>query len=156
MSALIPTSLAVAALLVLGYILGTELCLPTARHALRTGDMEAWKLACRLVAAGEWAVIVVCASLLLTVEQSWHLFTAMETGKVLGLAAAGLFAAVVCWELAGRSRRHYARIMSTALDLVLPGNGARRDLYERLHLQLETGSRAAQQRVLQALLAQTD
>jgi hypothetical protein len=154
MSALISTSLAVAALLVLGYILGTEWCLPAARYALRTGDMESWRLACRLVAAGEWAIIVVCASLLLTMEQAWHLFTAMEAGKVLGLSAAGLLLAVVCWEVAGRSRKHYAGIMSTTLDLALPESGARRELYERLHLQLETGSRAAQQRVLQALLVQ--
>lgn len=154
MSALISISLAVAALFVLGYILGTELCLPTARHALRTGDTGLWRLACRLVAAGEWAIIAVCSSLLLTLEHSWHLFTALQAGKILGLSAAGLLVAVVSWEMAGRSRRHTAGVMSTSLDLVLPDSGAQRDCYEHLRAELETGSRAAQQRVLQMLLAQ--
>jgi predicted NBD/HSP70 family sugar kinase len=35
------------------YIVGTEMCLPAARRALCTGDMQLWRLACRLVAAGE-------------------------------------------------------------------------------------------------------
>jgi hypothetical protein len=38
MSTLTPIVLAVSALLVLGYIIGTEMCLPTARHALRSGE----------------------------------------------------------------------------------------------------------------------
>jgi len=154
MSTLIPIGLVVSALLVLGYIVGTELCLPSARHALRTGDMEFWRLACRLVAGGEWAVITVCASFLAQVEQAWHLFTVMQAGKLSGLAAAGLFAGVVLWEIAGRSRRHLARIMSTSLGLALPAGGRQRELYERLQQQLETGSVAEQNRVLQALVAQ--
>jgi len=155
MSVLIPASLVATALLVVGYIVGTELCLPTARHALRTGDVKPWKLACRLVTAGEWAIVVVCASLLLMAEHAWQLFTATRAGNVLGLCAAGLLVAVVCWELAGRARRRYARIMSTSLDLALPASGARRDLYERLHPELETGSRAAQQRVMHSLFAES-
>jgi hypothetical protein len=42
--------------------------------------------------------------------------------------------------------------MSTSLDLVLPASGVQRELYEHLHQQLETGSRAQQQRVLQCLV----
>jgi len=155
MSVLMPTSVVIVAVLVLAYIAGTELCLPTARHALRTGDRGPWVLACRLVTAGEWSLLAVGASLLLTVEHLWQVFTATQAGKLLGLSAAGLLFAVVCWELAGRSRRHHARIMSTSLNLALPARGERRDLYERLHPQLETGSRAEQQRVLQMLFAQS-
>lgn len=156
MSTLIPIGLAVSALLVLGYIVGTEICLPSARHALRTGDMELWRLACRLVAAGEWAIIAVCASFLALAEQAWHLFTAMQAGKLSGMAAAGLMAGVVLWETAGRSRRHVARIMSTSLDLALPAGGRQRELYDRLQQQLETGSLAEQNRVLHALIAQRE
>jgi hypothetical protein len=154
MSALIPTSLVVAALLVLAYIVGSELCLPTVRHALHTGETEPWRLACRLVVAGEWAVIAVGACLLLTLEHVWHLFSATPAGSVLGLSAAGLIVAATGWELAGRSRRHFTRVMSTSLDLALPASGSRRELYERLLTEFETGSRAAQQRVLQALLTE--
>jgi hypothetical protein len=154
MSVLMPTSLVIVAVLVLAYILGTELCLPSARHALRTGEGGPWTLACRLVTAGEWSVLAVFASLLLIAEQLWQVFTATQAGRLLGVSAAGLLVAVVCWELAGRSRRHHARVMSTSLNLVLPATGARRDLYQRLHPRLETGSRAEQQRVLQLLLLQ--
>lgn len=117
--------------------------------------MEPWKLACRLVTAGEWAIVVVCASLLLMAEHAWQLFTATQAGSAFGMCAAGLLVAVVCWELAGRARRNYARIMSTSLDLALPASGARRHLCERLHPELETGSRAAQQRFFAHLLAQS-
>lgn len=154
MSTLIPIGLVVSALLVLGYIVGTELCLPAARHALRSGDMEIWRFACRLVAGGEWAIITVCASFLAQVEDAWHLFTDMQAGKLAGLAAAGLIAGVVFWEIAGHSRRHFTRIMSTSLGLVLPASGRQRELYERLQHQLETGSVTEQNRVLQALVAQ--
>jgi len=152
MATLVSMGLAVSTLLVLGYIVGTELCLPTARHALHTGDMEAWWLACRLVAAGEWAIIVLCASFLLLVEYAWHLFTAITAGKILGLAAAGLVTAAVLWEVAGHSRKHHARIMSTSLDLVLPPHGIQRERYTRLQQRLETGSRAEQRRILQSLV----
>jgi hypothetical protein len=155
MSVLMPTSLVCVAVLVLAYIAGTELCLPTVRHALHTGDSGPWRLACRLVTAGEWSLLAVCVSLLLTLEQVWQLFSATQGGRLVGLSAAGLLVAVVCWELAGRSRRHQARVMSTSLNLALPASGERRDLYERLHPQLETGSRAEQQQVLQVLFAQS-
>jgi hypothetical protein len=106
------------------------------------------------VVAGEWAVIAVGACLLLTLEHVWHLFSATPAGSVLGLSAAGLIVAATGWELAGRSRRHFTRVMSTSLDLALPASGSRRELYERLLTEFETGSRAAQQRVLQALLTE--
>ena len=155
MSALIPTSLVVAALLVLAYIVGTELCLPTVRHALHTGETEPWRLACRLVTAGEWAIIAVGACLLLTLEHVWHLFSATPAGSILGLSAAGVIVAATGWELAGRARRHFTRVMSTTLDLALPARGSLRERYARLRLQLETGSRAAQQQVLETLFAQS-
>jgi len=155
MSVLIPTSLVIVALLALAYILGTELCLPMARQALRTGATDPWKLACRLVTAGEWAIVAACASLLLIAEHIGQLFSATPTGRILGLSAAGLLVAVVCWELAGRSRRHHARVMSTSLDLVLPATGARRERYAGLRHELESGSRAAQQRILDALFVQS-
>ena len=152
MSTLIPIGLTVSALLVLGYVVGTEMCLPAARRTLRTGDMELWRLACRLVAAGEWAILAVCTSFLVLAEQAWHLFTVMQAGQFPGMAAAGLIAGVVLWEITGRSRKRYARIMSTSLDLVLPATGRQRELYERLRNKLETGSVAEQRQVLQALL----
>lgn len=154
MATLTPIALVVTALLVIGYVVGTEMCLPAARHALRTGDMEYWRFACRLVAAGEWAIIAVCASCMMLAEQAWHLFTAMQTGRLLGLAAAGLITGLVLWEIAGRARKHYTRIMSSSLELVLPASGWQRERFERLRKQLETGSVAEQVLVLQALSAQ--
>jgi hypothetical protein len=156
MSTLTPIVLAVSALLVLGYIIGTEMCLPTARHALRSGEMELWRLACGLVVAGEWSVIALCASLLLIAQQTWQLFTVMQTGKLPGLVVAGLMTGVVLWEITGRTQKRYARIMSTSLDLILPAGGRQRELYERLQQQLETGSVAERHQVLQTLLAQRD
>jgi|GEM_PF-3991266 len=64
------------------------MCLPAARRALRTGDMELWRLACRLVAAGEWTIITVCASFLVLAELAWHLFTVTQAGQLPGMAAA--------------------------------------------------------------------
>jgi hypothetical protein len=148
---LIPIGLAVSALLVLGYIVGSEMCLPAARRALLTGDMELWRLACMLVAAGEWAILAVCASFLVLVEQVWHLSTVMQAGRLPGMAAAGLITGVVLWEIAGRFRKRYTRIMSTSLDLVLPATGRQGELYERLLDKLETGSVAEQRQVLQEL-----
>jgi len=156
MSTLPPIVLAVSALLVLGYIIGTEMCLPTARHALRSGEMELWRLACGLVVAGEWSVIALCASLLLIAQQTWHLFTVMQTGKLPDLVVAGLMTGVVLWEITGRTQKRYARIMSTSLNLILPAGGRQRELYERLQQQLETGSVAERHQVLQTLLAQRD
>ena len=144
-------SFAVSTLLVLGYIVGTELCLPTARHALRTGEMDSWRLSCRLVAAGEWAIIALGTSFLMLAEHAWHLFSANMAGKITGLILAGLIAGVVLWEIAGRSRKHCARVMSTSLDLVLPARGTRREHYQHLQQQLETGPPAEQRQVLQSL-----
>jgi hypothetical protein len=156
MSILIPIGLVVSALLVLGYIIGTEMCLPTARHALRSGEMALWRLACGLVVAGEWSIIALCTSLLLIAEQTWHLFTVMQTGKLPGLVAAGLVTGVVFWEITGRTQKRYAGILSTSLNLILPASGRQRELYERLQQQLETGSVAEQHQIVQALLAQRD
>jgi hypothetical protein len=153
MSALILLGLAVSTLLVLGYIVGSELCLPTARHALRTGDMQLWMIACRLVAAGEWSIIALSASLLALAKQSFHLFTDLTGGTLVGLCALGLVIGVVFWEISGRTRKHYLRVMSTSLDLVLPANGVQRERYERLHQRFETGSWRQRQRILKCLVA---
>ena len=156
MSTLIPIGLAVTALLLLGYIVGTEMCLPAARRALHTGDMELWRLACRLVAAGEWTIIAVCASFLVLAEQAWYLFTVTQAAQLPGMAAAGLITGLVLWEIAGRFQKRYARIMSVSLDLVLPATGRQRELYERLQQKLETGSVAEQRQVLQTLVVKPD
>jgi len=68
------------------------------------------------------------------------------------MAAAGLVTGWVLWEIAGRFRKRCARIMSISLDLVLPATGRQRELFERLHQKLETGSVAEQRQVLQALI----
>lgn len=151
MSTLIPTGLAVSALLVIGYIVGTELCLPSARHALRTGDMALWRLACRLVTAGEWAIMTVCASFLILAEHEWQLLTAGPANRILGLAAVVLLSAAVLWEMTGRTRKRYNNIMSISLGLVLPTRGKQRELYKQLKNRLETGSTREQQQVLQSL-----
>ena len=155
MSVLLPTSLVIVVVLVLAYIAGTELCQPTLRHALRTGDTGPWVAACRLVTAGEWSGIAVCVSLLLTAEHVWQLFSATQQGRLIGLSAAALLIAVSGWELAGRSRRQHARVMSTSLDLALPAGGDRRACYEQLRQPLESGSRTALQQVLQELFRQS-
>jgi hypothetical protein len=151
MSTLIALGLAVSVLLVLGYIVGTELCLPCARHAVRTGDTESWQIACKLVTAGQWAILVLGASLLLLAEYNWHLFSTTPAGRLLGITAAGSVAAAVLREIAGYTRRRYARIMSTSLDLVLPARGPRRECYERLQQRLEHASPAEQRELLRAL-----
>jgi hypothetical protein len=151
MSTLIPIGLAVSALLAIGYIVGTELCLPSARYALRTGDMALWRLACRLVTAGEWAIITVCASSLLLAEHVWHLFTARPASEVLGLSAAVLLIAIVLREIAGRTRKRYNSVMSLSLNLVLPTHGKQREFYEQMQSRFETGSTTEQQQLLQSL-----
>lgn len=151
MATLIPTGLAVSTLLVLGYIVGTELCLPSARHALRTGDMALWRLACRLVAAGEWAIIAVCGSFLLLAEHQWQLVTARPASVVLGLSAAVLLTALLLWEVTGRTQKRYNTTMRISLGLVLPTHGKQRELYERLQSRFETGSTTEQQQLLQSL-----
>jgi hypothetical protein len=151
MSTLIPTGLAVSALLVLGYIVGTELCLPSARHALHTGDMALWRLACRLVTAGEWAIITVCASFLLLAEHEWQLLTATPASEALGLSATVLLTALVLWEITGRTRKRTNTIMRISLGLVLPARGKQRELYEQLQSRFESGSATERQQVLQSL-----
>jgi hypothetical protein len=153
MSTLIAWGLAVSVLFVLGYIVGTELCLPCARYAVRTGDTESLQLACRLVTAGRWAMLTLSASLLLVAQYNWHLFTTPPAGKILGITAAGALVAVLLREIAGCTRRRYARNMSTALDLVLPAQGPRRECYQRLQPRLERGTPAERRQVLQALVA---
>ena len=151
MATLIPTGLAVSALLVLGYIVGTELCLPSARHALHTGDMALWRLACRLVTAGEWAIITICASFLLLAEHEWQLLTARPASETLGLYATVLLTALVLWELTGRTRKRTNTIMRISLGLVLPARGKQRELYEQLQNRFEFGSAAERQQMLQSL-----
>jgi hypothetical protein len=154
MSMLIPLALVTAAVLVIAYIAGSELCLPAARHAVHTGDLDVWLTACILVALGEWAIIVIGAGFLLLAGHLWQLFTGTWIFRLAGLFAAGILAGGVVWELAGRTRRNIARVMSSSLDLVLPPNGAQRELYTRQRERLETGLRTEQKRVLRQLLPQ--
>jgi hypothetical protein len=153
MATLIPTLLAVSALLVIGYIVGTELCLPSARHALRTGDMALWRLACRLVTAGEWAIITVWASFLLIAEQEWQLLTARPASEALGLSAVILLTALVLREITGHTRKRYNTLLRLSLGLVLPTRGRQRELYEQLQGRFESGTATEQQQVLQSLQA---
>ena len=123
---LIQFSLIVTALFVIAYIVGSEMCLPSARYALRTGNLQLWKTACFLVAMGEWAMIVIVLSFLILAEHLWHLFTGGSHVRLAGLLLAGILAGVTIWELAWRTQRNYSRVMSSALDLVLPANGVQR------------------------------
>jgi hypothetical protein len=148
---LIHLSLITAALLVVAYIVGSEICLPSARIAARTGSLQLWKTACYLVALGEWAMIAIGLSFLLLADHLWHLFAGPWPVKLTGLLAAGILAGVTLLELVWRMQRNYARIMSSSLDLVLPLTGAQRMLYAKLHRQLETGSLAEQEQVLHHL-----
>lgn len=152
---LIQLSLIAAALLVVAYIAGSEICLPSARIALRTGSLQLWKTACHLVALGEWAMIAIGLSFLLLADHMWHLFTGPWPVKLTALLVAGILAGVTLLELVWRMQRNYARIMSSSLDLVLPVTGARRMLYARLHRQLESGSPAEQEQVLRHLFHAT-
>lgn len=154
MSMLIPLTLVTSAVLVIAYIVGSELCLPAARHAVRTGNMDMWKSACFLVALGEWAIIVIGAGFLLLAEHLWRLFTGEWIFRSVGLFAACILAGGAVWELSGRTRRNIARVMSSSLDRVLPASGAQRELYARERGRLETGTRTEQARVLRQLLSQ--
>ena len=152
---LIQLSLTATALLVIAYIIGSEMCLPGARHAVRTGNLQLWKSACYLVALGEWAMIVIVLSFLLLAEHIWHLFTGASHVRLAGLLMAGILAGVVVWELVWRTQRNYARVLSSALDLVLPVNGVRREIYACRRRLLESGSPAEQEHVLQQLFQET-
>jgi len=154
MSMLIPLTLVTSAVLVIAYIVGSELCLPAARHAVRTGNMDMWKSACFLVALGEWAIIVIGAGFLLLAEHLWRLFTGEWIFRSVGLFAACILAGGAVWELSGRTRRNIARVMSSSLDRVLPASGAQRELYARERGRLETGTPTEQARVLRQLLSQ--
>jgi len=149
---LIQISLIVTALLVIAYIVGSEMCLPSARYALRTGNLQLWKFACFLVALGEWAMIGIVLSFLLLTEHIWHLFTGASHARFAGLMVACiLLAGVTLWELVWRTQRNYSRVMSGALDLVLPANGVQRDIYASQRRLLESGSPAGRVQVLQHL-----
>jgi len=152
---LIQLSLITAAVLVIAYIVGSEICLPGARIALRTGSLQLWKTACHLVALGEWAMIAIGLSSLLLADHIWHLFTGPWPVKLAGLLVAGILAGVSLLELVWRMQRNYARIMSSSLDLVLPATGVQRRLYASLYLQLESGSLAEQEQVLRHLFHAT-
>ena len=149
---LIQISLVATALLVVAYIVGSELCLPSARSALRTGRLRLWKTVCLLVTLDEWAMIVIGLSSLLLAEHIWHLFTGEWTGRLAGLLVAGILAGATVWQLAWRTQRNYVRAMSSSLDLVLPAIGARRVIYASRRQLLESGSPAEQGRVLRHLL----
>ena len=148
---LIQLSLIVTALLVVGYIVGSEMCLPGARHALRTENLQLWKTACFLVTLGEWAMIFIVLSFLLLAEHIWHVFAGAWHIRLAGLLLAGILAGVTFWELVWRTRRNYARVMSSALDLVLPAHGLQREIYLSRRRLLESGSPAEQEHVLQHL-----
>jgi hypothetical protein len=155
MPMLIHLSLITAALLVVAFIIGSEICLPSARIALRTGSLQLWKTACHLVALGEWAMIAIGLSFLLLTDHIWHLFNGPWPVKLTGLLVAALLAGVTLLELTWRTRRNYARIMSSSINLVLPASGVQRLLYKKLHRQLETGSLAEQEQVLRHLFSAT-
>jgi len=149
---LIPVALVATALLVIAYIVGSELCLPCARQAVRTGDVALWITACRLVALGEWAMIGTGACVLMLAGQLWQPLAESWPFRLAGLLAAGILAGLVVWELAGRTRRNTARVMSRSLDLVLPPDGAQREFYTRRRGLLESGSRTGQEEVMRDLL----
>ena len=152
---LIQLSLIATALLVIAYIVGSEMCLPSTRYALHTGNLQLWKTACFLVTLGEWAMIVIVLSFLLLAEHIWHLFTGASHVRLAGLLVAGILAGVTVWELVWRTQRNYARVMSGALDLVLPANGVQREIYLSRRRLLESGSPVEQERVLQHLFHET-
>jgi hypothetical protein len=152
---LIKLSLAATALLVVAYIVGSELCLPSARHAVHTGRLRLWKITCLLVALDEWAMIVIGLSTLLLAEHIWHLFTGALPDRLAGLMAAGILAGATVWQLVWRTQRNYVRTMSSSLDLVLPANGAQRKIYANRRRQLESGSPAEQGQVLRHLFHET-
>ena len=152
---LIQLSLIATALLVVAYIIGSEMCLPGARHAVRTGNLQLWKFACFLVALGEWAMIFIAVSFLLLAEHIWHVFAGAWHIRLAGLLLAGILAGVTFWELVWRTRRNYARVMSSALDLVLPAHGPQREIYLSRRRLLESGSPAEQELVLQHLFHET-
>jgi hypothetical protein len=152
---LIQLSLVATALLVVAYIVGSELCLPSARNALRTGRLRLWKVACLLVALGEWAMIVIGLTSLLLAEHIWQLDTGTWPGRFLGLMAIGILAGATVWQFAWRTQRNYVRAMSISLDLVLPENGVQRKIYANRRRQLESGSAAEQGQVLHHLFHET-
>lgn len=142
----------ITALLVAAYIVGSELCVPAARHALRTGEPQVWLSAASLVALGEWALIASAGTFLLIAQDLWQLFTGALAGRIAGLGAAVLVAGAALHELAGRMQKNRAAVMSRSLDLVLPAQGVLRERYERNRQLLESGSRSEQQRMLRRLL----
>ena len=148
---LIQLSLVATALLVVAYIVGSELCLPSARNALHTGRLRLWKTACLLVALDEWAMIVIGLSSLLLSEHLWHLFSGAWPGRLVGLMVAGILAGAAVWQLAWRTQSNYLRAMSSSLDLVLPANGVLREIYANRRRQLESGSTAEQGQALHHL-----
>jgi hypothetical protein len=155
MPKVIHLSLIATALLVVAYIVGSELCLPSARHALRTGRLQLWRFACLLVALGEWAMIVIGLTSLLLAEHIWHLFTGAWPGRLVGLLVAGILAGAAVWQLAWRTQRNHIRAMSNSLDLVLPANGAQRVIFASRRGLLESGSPSEQEHVLRDLFQKT-
>ena len=100
-------------------------------------------------------MIFIVLSFLLLAGHIWHLFTGPWPVKLTGLLVAALLAGVTLLELTWRTRRNYARIMSSSINLVLPASGVQRLLYKKLHRQLETGSLAEQEQVLRHLFSAT-
>jgi hypothetical protein len=82
---LISFCLVATARFVVACVVGSELCLPSARSALRTGNPELWRTACRLVALGEWAMIIIGLSFLLLAEHLWHRSDGAWPGRRAGL-----------------------------------------------------------------------
>jgi hypothetical protein len=151
----IQLSLIATALLVVAYIAGSELCLPSARHALRTGRLQLWKFTCLLVALGEWAMIVIGLTSLLLAEHIWHLLGGAWPGRLVALLVAGILAGAAVWQFAWRTQRNHVRAMSSSLDLVLPANGAQRVIFASRRRLLESGSPAEQEHVLRVLFHET-
>lgn len=138
----------ITALFVAAYIIGSDLCLPAARHALRTGEARILINAASLTALGEWALIAGGATLLLIAQDQWHLFTGALAGRIAALGAAGLLAGAALHQLTGRTQKNRAAVLSRSLDLALPAQGARRERYERSRHLLESAARSELERLV--------
>jgi hypothetical protein len=152
MISLIAIGLAATAALAIVYIIGSELCLPAARGALRTGNARMWRAVCFFVSIGECALIAGAATALVLAENTWQLFTGGLPGTLVGFIAAGILVISAIRELSGRIQKKQSAVMSHSLDLVLPAHGSQRKLYARSRHELESSGRTERNRIVRELL----